>query len=210
MGRGAQAIGSSRVSNCETTRQSLHIRMRSTAAVAEHPVLLGKLRHHALDRSLRAERLAAADAMEGLFLLDHHGASAARRNYSAARAGSPSPGRCRGKCRTARRPPLGRRAAACRGCRERAGRAGADAGQAQRAAGGIHGHRPERRAGRQREDVDRLRRMRVKMIEGNRITRACRPSPHGGTRADRSLGQDQSALQTSGSVLSTISMRPPP
>jgi hypothetical protein len=38
-----------------------------------HPVLAFELRHHAIDRALHAERLAAADAAERLLLLEDAG-----------------------------------------------------------------------------------------------------------------------------------------
>ena len=134
--------------------------------ILEHPVLAFELGDHALDRAFHAERLAAADAGERLFLLD----DAARGGGGAEidlrleadhflRAGRlAQPALHAGVLGEAQHRPLGI-------VRQRAGRAGGDAGQAQRAAFDLDLEGAERRALRQRHDIDRRRRHRMQLAQ---------------------------------------------
>ena len=150
------------------TRQSSHILMtsRPLRRALEHPVLAFELGGDALDRALDAERLAAADALERLFLLEHaRGAVAARKSSCGVRlitfsgqVALHSP-HCT-QASSAKRS-IGRSGSA----EQRAGRAGRHAGEAQRAALDVELDRAERRAGRQRHDIDRRRRGAVQLAQ---------------------------------------------
>src|SRR6202022_1018718 len=80
----------------------------------EHPVLAGELFGHALDRALDAERLAAADAMEWLFLLETAGGRG-RQSRIARRGPRKSAASAARDCRRALRSgtPIRRRGKAC-------------------------------------------------------------------------------------------------
>src|SRR5262249_43316055 len=121
----------------------------------EHPVLAFELGSDALDRALDAERLAAADTVERLLLLQH-----------ARAGGGGAEVELRGESDHLLRASRLAQAALHAGVLveaqhralgvidQRTGRAGRHAGKAERAPRGIDLDRAERRALRQRDDVD--------------------------------------------------------
>ena len=138
----------------------------------EHPVLLSEFGQHAIDRAFGAERLAAADAVERLFLLQHAlwrvpGLEVEPRldgNDLLGAGGFAQPALHAEAFGEAQHGAIGI-------VGQRAGRAGGDAGVAQRAAIDIKLHGAERRARRQRHHVDRRGRGEVKLAK-NRLQHA--------------------------------------
>ena len=97
---------------------------------------------------------------------------------------------------------------------ERAGRAGRDAGEAQRAAGDVDLHRSERRALGQRHHIDRRRRGAVQLAQRDTQHAALGAGRQEARRARRRTAcgaiARSAAPSASGSSVSMVATRPPP